>query len=259
MNTAVIGQPLVPQYQWLGVAISYGVAVLGAFAALQCARHMFDARGKLNWPLAIGAAVALGGIGIWSMHFIGMVAYDPGVPVAYEAAPTMLSLLAAIVISGFALYLAGRRGRFTVRGWLAGSVLAGLGICAMHYLGMRAMNMRAIVIWHPGTIALSIAIAIAAAAVALWLAFHVDRRSRQIAAAFVMGVAVCLMHYTGMSAATLICTVQADPGHWLVNNAYLDLLVLVASLVVFGLIYWVAVAALHSTELLPSSPGAVRR
>jgi NO-binding membrane sensor protein with MHYT domain len=258
MNTVVIGQPLVPQYQWIGVAISYAVAVLGSFAALQCARLMFDEHGKLNWALATGAAAALGGIGIWSMHFIGMVAYDPGVPVAYEVIPTALSLVAAIAISGIALYLAGRR-RFTVGGWLAGSVLAGLGICAMHYLGMYAMNMRAVVIWHPKMIALSIAIAIAAAAVALWLAFHVDRLSRQVAAAFVMGIAVCVMHYTGMSATTLICTAQADAGHWLVNNTYLDLLVLAGSLTAFALIYWVAVAALHSAELAGSAPAAMRR
>src|SRR5689334_21936191 len=125
MNAVVLGQPLVPHYQWMGVAISYIVAVLGSFAALQCARHMFDKQGKLDWAMGTSAAIALGGIGIWSMHFIGMLAYRPGVSVAYEIFPTVLSLVAAIVISGLALYLAGRKGRFTAGGWLAGSVLAG--------------------------------------------------------------------------------------------------------------------------------------
>jgi NO-binding membrane sensor protein with MHYT domain len=239
MNAVVIGQPLVPHYQWMGVAISYVVAVLGSFAALQCARHMFDKQGKLDWAMGISAAIALGGIGIWSMHFIGMLAYRPGVPVSYEIVPTVLSLIAAIVISGLALFLAGRKGRFTVGGWVAGSVLAGLGVCVMHYMGMYAMNMRASMTWDMAIIGISVAIAIGAAGAALWLAFNLDRLWLQIAAAFVMGVAVCAMHYTGMSSVSLICTAQAAPGLWLVSNAYLDVVVFVTALLALVQIYWV--------------------
>jgi len=239
MNAIVIGQPLVPHYQWLGVGVSYLVAVLGSFAALQCARLMFDKQGRLDWAMGTSGAIALGGIGIWSMHFIGMLAYRPGVPVAYEILPTVLSLVAAIVISGLALFLAGRRGRFSLGGWLAGSVIAGLGVCVMHYMGMYAMNMRASMNWDVAVIGLSVAIAIAAAAAALWLAFHLDRLSHQVAAAFVMGIAVCAMHYTGMSSVSLICTAQAQPGQWLVTNAYLDVVVFVTALLALVQIYWV--------------------
>jgi NO-binding membrane sensor protein with MHYT domain len=239
MNTAVIGQQLIPHYQWMGVAVSYVVAVLGSFAALQCARHMFDKHGKLDWAMGASAALALGGIGIWSMHFIGMLAYRPGVAVSYEVVPTVLSLVAAIVISGMALYLAGRQGRFTVGGWLAGSVLAGVGVCVMHYIGMYAMNMRASMSWDVTIIGISVAIAIGAAGAALWLAFHLDRLWQQVAAALVMGVAVCAMHYTGMSSVSLICTAQAQPGHWLVSNAYLDVVVFVTALMALVQIYWV--------------------
>jgi NO-binding membrane sensor protein with MHYT domain len=214
------------------------VAVLGSFAALQCARHMFDKRGRLDWAMATSAAVSLGGIGIWSMHFIGMLAYRPGVLVAYEVLPTAVSLIAAIVISGLALYLAGRRGRFSIGGWMAGSVLAGLGVCVMHYMGMYAMNMRATMSWDFGLVGLSVVIAIAAATAALWLAFNLSHLSHQIGAAFVMGIAVCAMHYTGMSAVSLICTAKPPPGQWLVANSYLDIVVFATASLALVYIYW---------------------
>jgi NO-binding membrane sensor protein with MHYT domain len=239
MNAIVVGQQLVPHYQWTGVLVSYVVAVLGSFAALQCARHMFDEKGHLDWGMAAGAAVALGGIGIWSMHFIGMLAYRPGVPVSYEVLPTALSLIAAIVISGLALYLAGRKGRFNIAGWVAGSVVAGLGVCVMHYMGMYAMNFRATMSWDFATIGLSVAIAIAAATAALWLSFNVKRRSHALAAALVMGVAVCAMHYTGMAAVSLICTAQPAPATWLVGGSYLDIVVFAIASLALVLIYWV--------------------
>lgn len=239
MNAVVIGQPLVPQYQWLGVGVSYVVSVLGSFAALQCARHMFDKQGRLDWAMGTSAAVALGGIGIWSMHFIGMLAYRPGVSVAYEVLPTAISLIAAIVISGIALYLAGRQGRFTTGGWIAGSVLAGVGVCVMHYLGMYAMNMRAEMTWDLAVVGESVVIAIVAATAALWLAFNLSRLAHQIAAAFVMGVAVCAMHYTGMSSVSLICTAKAAPGLWLVANSYLDIVVFATASLALVQIYWV--------------------
>jgi NO-binding membrane sensor protein with MHYT domain len=238
MNSIVVGQALVPHYQWAGVGISYLVSVLGSFAALQCARHMFDAKGRLDWGMAVGAACALGGIGIWSMHFIGMLAYRPGVPVSYEVIPTALSLIAAIVISGIALYLTGSHGRFSVKGWIAGSLLAGAGVCVMHYMGMYAMNMRADMNWDLQVVGESVVIAVVAATAALWLAFKLKRLSHQFAGALVMGLAVCAMHYTGMSSVSLICTAQPPAGTWLFGNSYLDLIVFATASLALVTIYW---------------------
>lgn len=226
-----IGQVLTPTYGMSMVALSFIIACAGSFVALLCARRMFrvsagGADARLDWPMALGAAVALGGIGIWSMHFIGMVAYSLPVRVSYDIALTTVSLLAAIGISGLALYLAGHGGaRFSVRGWVAGSVLAGLGVCVMHYMGMFAMNMRATMEFDPAWVALSVAIAITAAAAALWLAFNLRRLSHQAVAAVVMGVAVCSMHYVGMNAATMICTAAAPANAFTIGGSFLGLMV----------------------------------
>jgi NO-binding membrane sensor protein with MHYT domain len=184
--------------------------------------------------------VALGGIGIWSMHFIGMVAYRLPVAIAYDITLTAVSLLAAIVIAGLALYLAGSgRGKFSKAGWLAGSLLAGIGVCVMHYMGMFAMNMRASMEFDLVVVALSVVIAVTAAAAALWLAFHLKRTSHQLGAAAVMGLAVCTMHYVGMSAATMICTAAAPSDAFTVGGRYLVLMVFGVAGVVLLAIAWV--------------------
>ena len=236
-----IGQLLEPTYGWAMVCLSYLTACVGSMLALLCAEHMFRADGRLDLPVAVSGAVALGGIGIWSMHFIGMIAYRLPVPIAYNLPLTALSLLAAIVIAGLALYLAGSgRAKFSKAGWLAGSVLAGIGVCVMHYMGMFAMRMRASMEFNLGMVALSVAIAITAAGVALWLAFHLKRRLHQLAAAAVMGLAVCAMHYVGMSAATMICTAAAPPPDaFTVEGGYLGLMVFGVAGIVLSSIAWV--------------------
>jgi len=236
-----IGQVLVPTYGWAMVGLSYLIACAGSLVALLCARRMFRADGRLDGAMAGAAAVALGGIGIWSMHFIGMVAYALPVRVVYDVPLTALSLVAAILISGLSLYLAGRgRRRFSRMGWLAGSVLAGLGVCVMHYMGMFAMNMRASMDFDLQRVALSVVIAIAAAAAALWLAFNLSRLVHQIAAAAVMGLAVCAMHYVGMSAATMVCTAAAPPAGWVLGGSTLGLMVFGLAGGVLLLIGWIA-------------------
>ena len=193
--TLQVGQVLEPTYGIGMVTLSFLIAVAGSLMALMCARRMFRGDGRLDKTMAVGAAVSLGGIGIWTMHFIGMVAYQLPVSIAYDVWLTLLSLGAAILISGIALYLAGRgQKRFNRGGWMAGSLLAAIGVCAMHYLGMYAMNMRADMQFDATIVAVSAGIAFLAASAALWLAFHVTRFSQMCVAAVLMGVAVCAMH-----------------------------------------------------------------
>ncbi|MDA7416952.1 histidine kinase [Xenophilus arseniciresistens] len=246
-----VGQILNPRYGMSMVALSFVMACAGSFVALLCARRMFRTTGQLDWPMAVGAAVALGGIGIWSMHFIGMVAYSLPVRVSYDIGLTLVSLVAAVLISGLALYLAGRgRNRFNRQGWAAGSLLAGLGVCVMHYMGMFAMNMRATMEFDTGRVAMSVLIAVTAAAAALWLAFHLRKTLHQAVAALVMGLAVCSMHYVGMSAATMVCTAAAPANSFTIGGSSLGLMVFgLAGAVLLGIGYLMAERSIaHARE-----------
>ena len=198
------------QYEPLLVALSFLISVLGSYTALQLAIAIPQARGRgaaLGW--VTGAAVALGGGAIWSMHFIGMNAADMGVPVAYDATLTFTSLLLAILAPGVGLYMVGRGQGSVVKLLLAG-IFTGLGVAVMHYTGMAAMIMQATINYDPNLFNLSLVIAVAAATVAFWLAFNLRGNLQRFGSALVMGVAVCGMHYTGMYAVRLEHTAQAN-------------------------------------------------
>lgn len=146
--------------------------------------------------------------------------------VMYGIPLTAVSLIAAVVIAGVALALAGGRGTFSYRGWLLGSVLAGAGVSAMHYMGMYAMNLRASLSLDPGLVAASIVIALGASAAALWIAFNVTGHAHRLMAAMVMAVAVCSMHYVGMAAADFVCIASSPDASFTVGGIYLVLWVL---------------------------------
>ena len=234
----LVGQVLNPTYAMGTVALSYAISFFGSLLALLCTRKMVRSDGSVDLAMLAGGAVALGGIGIWSMHFIGMVAYRLPVPVAYNLPLTVVSLVAAIVISGLALYLAGGK-RFNSKGWVMGSLLAGLGVCVMHYMGMYAMSLRAAMTLDWGIVAGSVAIAIIAAASALWLAFNLTELTHRVVAAAVMGVAVCSMHYVGMTAATMVCTAPTPPGSLSIGGSNLGLGVFGTAGAVLIFILWV--------------------
>ena len=197
---------------WLVLA-SFLVSTAGAYTSLWVASTMLSKQrrsaSKLNVFLA---GLSLGGVGIWSMHFLGMIAYQVPLSMGYRPLETLVSLVAAVAVSSVALgYIAARE--FEWRRLFIAGPLAGLGVAAMHYLGMYAMSFGGFLDWNWGLVALSIGIAVVAATVALWLAFHAHERSHRAAAALLMGTAVCTMHYTGMSAASVVCT-TADRNAW---------------------------------------------
>ncbi|MDH3748452.1 MAG: ATP-binding protein [Gammaproteobacteria bacterium] len=153
------------------------------------------------------------GIGIWTMHFIGMLAFSLPMQFSYDVWITVLSLLVGIAASAFAIFVASRRKNSLVKIGFSG-LLLGSGIASMHYTGMAAMEMQATISYDTKIVALSVAIAVAAACAALWIMFTlIDSKSSHIGklklgAAMIMGVAICGMHYTGMVAA--IYTPTAD-------------------------------------------------
>ncbi|HEX7891723.1 MAG TPA: MHYT domain-containing protein [Ramlibacter sp.] len=253
-----MGDILQARHDMAVVFVSYVVSVLGSYAGLHHAQFMYGRGGKLNWAMVTGAAVALGGIGIWTMHFLGVMGYRLPLPVVYDGVLTVASLVAAIVIAGIALLLANRGGRFNRTGWMFGSVLAGLGVCVMHYMGMYAMNLRAEMRLDLLTVAASVAIAITAAAAALWLASHVRQTSHRIGAALVMGVAVCTMHYTGMAAADFICIAQQSTPDWSIGGDLIPMVFGVAGLVLVVLT-WNLLGILGGNAKQGGTPAGARR
>jgi NO-binding membrane sensor protein with MHYT domain len=192
---------------WL-VLLSLGIAVIASFVALELASRIATYKGQkaARYWLA-GGAISMG-IGIWSMHFIGMLAYRPPIPLSYDVGITLLSLAIAILAAGFALYWASRAAMNWVR-LPGGALLMGLGIASMHYAGMAAMRMEPSIRYEPWLFSLSLLIAVAASAVALW---YISRmRLDTIMSAFwnrtgsalIMGTAFCAMHYAAMAAADI--------------------------------------------------------
>ncbi|MDE3060790.1 MAG: response regulator, partial [Pseudomonadota bacterium] len=145
---------------------------------------------------------------IWSMHFIGMLAYKTRMAIAYDPSMTALSMLIAIGLAYLVLEIT-QSPRLSALRWAGSAVLLGICICAMHYTGMAAMRMDATLRYIPSLFLLSVVIAIGASAAALWIVFHLERHDRRhrmawrIAASLIMGLAVCGMHYTGMAAAAM--------------------------------------------------------
>jgi NO-binding membrane sensor protein with MHYT domain len=204
---------------WL-VLLSIAVAILVSYTALTLTGRVAEAERAGGRAWLLGGAAAMG-TGIWSMHFIGMLAFSVPIPLRYNILTTLLSLVIAMFTSGFALAIAGRRD-LGLRRLAAGSLVMGAGICAMHYTGMAAIQIMPTIRYDPLLVATSIAIAITASFAALWLAFRLrSGQSRLIllaraAAAVVMGLAITGMHYTAMAASMLA------PGSFCWGGAALD-------------------------------------
>jgi diguanylate cyclase (GGDEF)-like protein len=193
---------------WL-VALSLAVATLASYTALDLSgRIALLGNTRLRFTWLAGGATAMG-IGIWSMHFIGVLSFSLPIPVGYDFGLTGASLVIAILASGFALYVI-TSAQLTWRRLVTGSILVGLGIAGMHYTGDAAMRMRPGIVYNPALVAASIAIAIAASGAALWIARTLsDARQRnlnfkRLGAAVVMGLAITGMHYTANAAAIFL-------------------------------------------------------
>lgn len=196
-------QDMHQHYNAMLVVLSYLVSVLGSFTALQFALGIPRAQTPgQRWGAVLAAGTAMGGGAIWAMHFIAMLACNMGVQVTYDVVLTIVSAVLAIAACSLGLAIVGA-GSFRLLNLMFAGVLMGLGVAGMHYLGMSAMLTSAQVSYDGGVVALSVAIAIVASMAALWLAFNLRGRLQMLGSALVMGVAVCGMHYTGMSALEL--------------------------------------------------------
>ena len=234
------GPELLQTYDaWL-VTVSILVAVLASYAALDLSARISAApRGWSRAGWILGGAIAMG-CGIWSMHFIAMLALRLPVPIRYDVTLTVLSLLVAIVAAGLALLLAGRAS-MSAAVVAAGGICMGVAIAGMHYTGMAAMVSPIAVHYHPGLWWLSIAIAVAASCAALVLAFRFKHHgglwvAPRAAAAAIMGAAISGMHYTGMAAAHFTRGPEATVGGVLATRD-LAVGVLFGALLILGLTF----------------------
>ncbi|RWU17049.1 histidine kinase [Pseudomonas alkylphenolica] len=195
---------LIGSYSSSLVLISLCVAILASYTALDMAGRIATAKGRAVYLWITGGSAAMG-FGIWSMHFIGMLAFSLPIELGYDLSLTLLSLLIAALSSGFALWLVSQ----PTLPWSQlglGALIMGAGISSMHYTGMAALLMQPGIDYDPALFILSLLIAVGASAAALWIAFRLRQQTlyvRQIrgGAAVVMGVAIVGMHYTGMAAA----------------------------------------------------------
>src|SRR6202166_3882119 len=195
---------LIGSYNYALVALSVVIAMFASYAALDLAGRVSASRGWTRAVWLLGGACAMG-TGIWSMHYIGMLAFILPIPVAYHWPTVLLSLFAAILAAFIALYVVSRQIMGAPRA-VAGSVLMGAGIASMHYIGMAAMRLPAICQFNSFLVVLSVVFAVLISLAALWITFHFrDEKTgigrEKLAGAAVMGAAIPIMHYTGMAAA----------------------------------------------------------
>ncbi len=205
------------------VLLSVLVAIFASYVALNLAHSVTQAKGKAQaaW-LAIGA-IAMG-VGIWSMHFVGMLAFEmPGMEMAYDVPFMLLSVVVAILASALALFVVSRP-IVTASSILSGGIAMAAAIAGMHYIGMFSMRMAARIEWNLFLVVLSIVIALVASFAALWISVRLrnnpERLKLLVFASILMGVAISGMHYTGMVAATFVHddSIKITNSHLLVTS-----------------------------------------
>ncbi|AZF05794.1 bifunctional diguanylate cyclase/phosphodiesterase [Pseudomonas sp. R5-89-07] len=217
------------------VVISLCVAILASYTALDLAGRITTAKGRAAYLWIAGGAVAMG-VGVWSMHFIGMLALRLPFALGFDLDITALSLLIAVLSSGFALWLVSQP-RLPAWQLAFGALIMGAGIASMHYTGMAAMRMTPGIDYDPTLFGASLLIAVVASGAALWIAFNLRRNTPYVrlargGAAVVMGVAIVGMHYTGMAAARFADDSFCAGALTGLSGKGLDNLVLVTSLAV---------------------------
>lgn len=214
--------PLSSTYDLRLVALSILIAILASYTTLDLAKRVTAAIALARVLWWIGGALTMG-IGIWSMHFVAMLAFCLPIPVEYDVRTVVLSMLFAIVASGGALFLASQP-VLSNQQLLIGGILMGISIAGMHYIGMLAMHLEASIRYEPHMFVLSVAIAIGASIAALGMAFHLRTQTGKagkwlrVGSALIMGTAISGMHYTGMAAAIFTPMVTVAVSHPTYNS-----------------------------------------
>jgi NO-binding membrane sensor protein with MHYT domain/nitrogen-specific signal transduction histidine kinase len=239
------------------VALSMLVAAFASYTAFDLGGRVAVTRGVAPRVWLVAAAIAMGG-GIWSMHFIAMLALSMPIPMSYDSGFTTLSLVVAIFVTGTGFYFIKRQSAPPLSLAFSG-IFMGLGIAAMHYIGMAAMREHAEISYAPPFVALSLVIAIGASTAALWLAFRTTELVQKFVAAIVMGVAISGMHYSAMRGTTFAVH---GPVHEALGYPSLDQtnLALVVAGITFVILAFALIASLQQENSeRRRAEGALRR
>jgi PAS domain S-box-containing protein len=239
---------LAGNYDYRLVAISVFISILAAYAALDLAERVTTARGRsrLVW-LYCGAAAM--GIGIWAMHYVGMVAFHLPIPVLYDWPTVLLSLFTAVVGSGVALYIVSQPSMGLAR-TVGGSLIMGSGIAAMHYIGMGAMRLNASCVYQVDLVLLSVILAVIISCLALQLAFagrhnHSNWGPRKLWSGLIMGLAIPTMHYAGMAAVHFVPEPQLNGSltHAVAITPLVVAVIVAATVVILGNVFVVSIVS----------------
>jgi diguanylate cyclase len=218
---------------WL-VGLAAVICTLASLAAINLLRHARGSVGHMRGVWLTVSAISTG-FGIWATHFIAMLAFSPGIPSGYNITLTLLSLAAAILLTGAGLALS-MNPKSWLGPWIGGAIVGG-GIATMHYLGMAAFEIEGIVIWDPVLVAASILLGTLIGAVALPVGLHKQGDKWKTAGAVLLTLAICSHHFTAMGAVSIIpdpsikVSQAALPGAWLaVGVAVASFLIILLSL-----------------------------
>jgi len=234
MNTLVA---IHATYDYRLVGLSVIIAIFASYVALDLVGRVTATRGFARVAWLIGGATVMG-TGIWSMHYTGMLAYRLPMPVYYHVPTVILSLLAAIFASFIALYVVSRP-RMTTLHVIGGSLLMGTGIATMHYTGMAAMRLAAMHHYNPGLWWLSVLLAVVISLAALWLTSYSrdenQGRVLKFGIAVIMGLAIPVMHYTGMASVSYMpMTIPPDFTNAVDISDLANAAVILVTLVILG-------------------------
>ncbi|WP_100448652.1 MHYT domain-containing protein [Glycomyces xiaoerkulensis] len=226
-------------YGWLNPAMGLAFAAAGSFLGLSAARYAraaTDLAGRIRWVLL--ASLAIGGVGIWMMHFTAMIGFTVvGSDIGYDVTLTIASFGLAVTAVGIGVFISGT----THAGWprlILGGLVCGAGVVGMHYTGMAAISTSGTISYDSRLVAASVAIAVVAATVALRFTTVVDRHGTMALAATVMSVAVVGMHYTGMAAVSVEET-TGGPVQGLSPLVLMLPILLLAMVAIVGLVFCV--------------------
>ena len=225
---------LVVRYDPLLVLLSVGVAIMASYTGIALTTGHSILRNAALKTRVMNGALVIGG-GIWSMHFIGMLAAELPVPMQYEALETLISVLTAVLLTEVGLYVVAFQ---PFRKWnlsLAG-LFMGLGIAGMHYIGMSAMRGDFAIGYIPWGIALSLVMAVGTSTAAMWFAVRKRTLAQTAIVGIVLGIAISSMHYTGMLATRFYAVEAARPlGAPVMSSESLAIFVALAAFVICGL------------------------
>jgi diguanylate cyclase (GGDEF)-like protein/PAS domain S-box-containing protein len=214
------------------VGLAALVCVLASFAAINLLRHAQKSSGRAREMWLAVSAISTG-FGIWATHFIAMLAFTPGIPSGYNITLTMLSLVAAILLTGAGLAVSltpnWRHGP-----WLGGAIVAG-GIAAMHYTGMAAFEIEGTILWDQVLVVTSIVLGGAIGAVALPVGLHGKEEKWKIGGALLLTLAICSHHFTAMGAVSIIPDPTIEVSQSALPAGWLAFAVAIASLAIVGL------------------------